>query len=135
LRTAAGLPVERGDLDPPNLPRERMQFAERYRIDRAGTAQRTILQALSLMNGPLTTAFTSVETSPTLAAVADAPFLSTAGKIESLFLAALGRKPTELELAPLAAHVEARAIGGSRAPGLADVFWALVNSSEFGTNH
>ncbi len=89
LRTAAGLPVERGELDPPNLPRERREFAEKYRIDRAATAQRSILQALSLMNGPLTTTFTSVATSPALAAIAHAPFLSTTEKIESLFLAAL----------------------------------------------
>src|SRR5262249_20200308 len=56
--------------------------------------QTSIPQALALMNGGFVNDATSLERSGTLAAVAHAPFLDTAGRIETLYLAALGRKPS-----------------------------------------
>lgn len=135
LRIAAGLPVERDDLDSPNALRERRTFAEKFRVERAGTAQRSILQSLSLMNGKLTAELTTVEKSPTLRTIGDAPFLETKGKVEALFLATLGRKPSDDELIPLLKYVEHGGIDGELKKGLADLFWALLNSSEFNTNH
>jgi hypothetical protein len=64
--------------------------------------------------------------------VFDAPFLDTAAKVEALYYAALGRKPDADELGPAVQHVSKCADPKS---GLADVLWALLNSSEFGTNH
>ena len=49
--------------------------------------QTSILQALTVMNGKLVADQTSVSRGEVLAAVADAPFLDTAGKVESLFYA------------------------------------------------
>ena len=103
-----------------------------FRVDRTGTAQRSILQALSLMNGRLTTDLTDVSQSPALRAVAGAPFLDTKGKVESLYLAALGRKPSEDELAPVVKYVEGES---DVKKALADVLWALINTTEFNTNH
>jgi hypothetical protein len=135
LRVAAGLPPERDDLGSASVVRDRKRFADKFRVERAGTAQRSILQALSLMNGKLTAELTAVEKTPTLRAVADAPFLNTAGKVEALFLAALGRRPTADELGPLVKYVEKGGADGDAKKALADIFWALLNSSEFNTNH
>ena len=58
--------------------------------------QTSILQALTLMNGKFVgdaTDASDLEKTETLAAVADAPFLDTAGKIEVLYLSTLSRKP------------------------------------------
>ena len=68
-------------------------------------------------------------------AVAEAPFLTTPGKVETLYLAAPGRPPRPAERDRLVDYVEG---GGPRKDAkhaLADVFWALLNSSEFGVNH
>ena len=135
LRVAAGLPPVRPDLDPASVVQAKKQFSEKFRIERAGTAQRSILQSLSLMNGKLMADMTDVAKTPTLRAVADAPFLNTGGKIDALYLATLGRKPNADELGPLVKYVEKGGADGDIGKALADVFWAVLNSSEFNTNH
>ena len=112
--------------------------------DKATEVQTSILQALSLMNGQVTAAATDLERSETLAALLDAPFMDTAERIETLYLAALSRQPTPRELARTLKYVES---GGSAEDpsladkekndnrALADVFWVLLNSSEFFLNH
>jgi hypothetical protein len=97
--------------------------------------QTSILQALALMNGRFVADATGVQNSRSLAAVLDAPFLDTTGRIETLYLATLSRKPRPDELARLVKYVDA---GGARQDpkaALGDVFWALLNSSEFILNH
>jgi hypothetical protein len=109
--------------------------------DRPTEVQTSILQALAMMNGQLTSEATSLEGSETLAAIADAPFLSTSEKVEALYLAALSRKPTSKELGRLTRYVdkggESKAKDESKrqSEALADVFWALLNSAEFKFNH
>ncbi|HEY1189180.1 MAG TPA: hypothetical protein VGE74_16110 [Gemmata sp.] len=132
LRIAAGLPPDRTDLDPLNATRARKQFADKFRIERAGTAQRSILQSLSLMNSALTAGLTDPAQSPVRKVTADAPFLDTKAKVEALYLVALGRKPTADESGSAVAHVEKGTAAGK---AHADVLWVLLNSSEFGTNH
>jgi hypothetical protein len=133
LRVAAGLRPDRDDLDP-NVARERRAVVDRFRIERPGMAQRSILQALSLMNGSLTQELTDFARSPTLRAVAEAPFLDAADKIEALFLATLSRPPTKEESVRLMNLIESSRDGEAKQL-LADVFWALLNSSEFNSNH
>jgi hypothetical protein len=135
LRVAAGLPPERTDLDPTGAGRARRAFAEKFRVERLGEAQRAILQSLSLMNGDLTQALTDPAKSPTLRAIADAPFLDTAAQVDALFLAALGRKPTADEAGPLVKYVAAGGADRDAKKALADVFWVLLNGTEFATNH
>jgi hypothetical protein len=113
--------------------------------DRATQAQTSILQALSLMNGKVIASATSLENSETLAAVADAPFVTTGERIETLYLATLSRKPEkpELERAVQFVRDAEKAAKDRDKPGrraayrnaLADVFWALLNSPEFILNH
>ena len=71
------------------------RFVELFtnRDEKPTEGETSILQALALMNGPLIANVTSLETSVTLAAVAEAPYLDTQGRIETLFLAALSRRP------------------------------------------
>lgn len=135
LRVAAGLPVERDDLDPTNALRERKRFTAEFHVERAATAQRSILQSLTLMNGKTTAVLTDAAKTPALVATANSSFLDTRGKVEALVLAALGRKPTAKELETFAAYVESGGAHKDSAKALADVFWALLNSSEFNTNH
>jgi hypothetical protein len=95
----------------------------------------SILQALSLMNGKLVADATNVERSVTLASVADAPFLDTPGKVEALFLATLSRQPKSAERDRFVKYVESGGAQKDKKKALADVFWALLNSSEFMLNH
>ncbi len=94
--------------------------------------QTSIPQALALMNGRFVNDATALERSGTLAAVAGAPFLDARGRVETLFLAALGREPTAEESGRLTKYLEK---SGDPNQALADVFWALLNSSEFVLNH
>jgi hypothetical protein len=53
--------------------------------------------------------------------------------IETLYLAALARKPSAKELAVASGVVAAR--GGDVPGALQDVWWAVLNSNEFILNH
>jgi hypothetical protein len=90
----------------------------------------SIQQALFLMNGKLATTAAGPG-GRTLAAVSDGPG-TTAEKVSDLFLVVLSRKPTTAEVKKLATFVDAAA---DRKDALADVFWALLNSTEFAVNH
>ncbi|MDR3636303.1 MAG: DUF1549 and DUF1553 domain-containing protein [Isosphaeraceae bacterium] len=113
------------------------QFLELFanRDEKPTEGQTSILQALSLMNGPLTSSVTTLKTGDTLAAVSDAPFLDTAGRIETMYLATLTRRPRPDETDRLVKYVEAAGPEKGQGKALADVFWALLNSPEFRFNH
>jgi hypothetical protein len=97
--------------------------------------QMSILQALTLMNGRFIADQTSVERSQFLAGVIDAPFLDTAGKVDALYLATLSRKPTREEAEKYASYIDRGGNIGNKNKAATDVFWALLNSSEFTLNH
>ena len=87
---------------------------------------------------------TTLERSETLAAIVDAPFMTTADRIETLYLATLSRKPSAKDLERTTRFIEdavtrAKAANREVQPAynnaLADVFWVLLNSSEFSLNH
>jgi hypothetical protein len=120
-----------------NSPRNEFLSKFASRGDRAVESQTSILQALTLMNGKVIRDATSLERSRALAAVLDAPFLTTEERIESLYLAALSRKPKPRELDRLVKYVESAPADKEDAYQrvLADVFWALLNSAEFAVNH
>lgn len=103
--------------------------------EKPSEAQTSILQALALMNGQLVAGATGIESGATLSAVAEAPFLRTSGRVETLFLATLGRRPGPEEAARMVAYVESGGATGDQRKALSDVFWALLNSPEFVLNH
>jgi hypothetical protein len=98
-------------------------------------AETSILQALTLMNGGLVSDAVDLEKSETLVAVADAPFLSSFERVETLVMATLSRRPTPEESSRFVDYVERGGAAKNPKQALADVFWALLNSAEFALNH
>jgi len=81
-----------------NLGSPRQNFLELFNEQERKTEHQTAIpQALAMMNSDMITLATNPNGGQVLGAVVDAPFLTTEGKIETLFLAALSRKPTEKE--------------------------------------
>jgi hypothetical protein len=113
----------------------RFDFVNRFAgQDRRTEKQTSILQALLMMNGRFVADATQLSSGSTLGAVADASFMTSAQKIETLYLAALGRLPRPDEIERMESYI---ARGGARNDpnaALADVFWVLLNSSEFALN-
>ncbi|MGV3486418.1 MAG: DUF1549 and DUF1553 domain-containing protein [Planctomycetaceae bacterium] len=93
-----------------------------------------IPQALMLMNGSMIAEATG-EASSGLIQSLDAPFFTDRQRIDVLFMATLSRpaRPDELKL--VESFVPAGANSEQRRIGLADLLWALINSSEFTLNH
>ena len=112
----------------------RAEFLRTFRDDAESPADRrtSILQALALMNGDLVAGAADLGRSRTLAAVAGAPFLDRGERLDALYLATVSRFPTAREREDLTAYLHA---AESESAGLADIFWALLNGSEFATNH
>jgi hypothetical protein len=96
--------------------------------------QTTIAQALALMNGSLTAQAVNLKDSRTLLAVVEFP-MRPAQRVEAIYLATLSRPPREDELERLTLYVMDGGPTNDPDRALADVFWALLNSSEFATNH
>jgi hypothetical protein len=98
-------------------------------------SQTSILQALTLMNGAFLSGATRPETGETIGAIAEAPYLDTAGRVEMVFLAALSRLPRSEERSLAIEYIDRHKAEADRARALSDVFWALLNGPEFRTNH
>ena len=118
-----------------NNDEARQEFLDNFRNDSDPPTERatTILQALQVMNGGFVADATHLVDSQTLAGVLDARFLDTAEKIEVLFFATLSRRPMEDELNHFQEYVESGGPMNDQQAALSDVFWALLNSSEFMT--
>ncbi len=89
------------------------------------------------MNGRFVGDMTSPDQtkSELLSGVTASPFFSTNEKIETLYLATVSRFPTDAERKKLTAYVEKGGPTGDSTRALADIYWALLNSSEFAFNH
>ncbi len=117
-----------------STPRAKFLAKFQARPDQPIDAPASIQQALFLMNGAYATEAASAEKSRTLAAIAAAPG-SVAEQVEQLFLVVLSRKPTAAESKRMVEFVESGGPAKDRKSALADVFWALLNSTEFAVNH
>jgi hypothetical protein len=118
-----------------NSPRGEIMTKFANPVDRRTEWQTTILQALSLMNGKFIADATSLERSETLAAVMDSPFMDTQQKLDTLYMAALGRPMRGSEAGRLVPYVTSGGPSRDSKKALCDVFWVLLNSSEFILNH
>lgn len=109
--------------------------------------QTSVLQALSLMNGELINDATGLQSSRTLAGILDYPGFDNSRRIEALFLATLNRRPRPEELDRFVAYVDSQTpedVSGAkedksqtevRNKAVSDIFWTLLNSSEFSLIH
>lgn len=93
-----------------------------------GEFEGTVPQALLLMNGPLINAGASALPGTALTEIL-ADKGSDESKIEQLYLRTLSRRPTGAETVRWASYVSAGR------PAYEDLFWALLNSSEFQMRH
>jgi hypothetical protein len=118
-----------------NSPRQDFLEAFAGQDGRPSDRRTSIVQALALMNGRLSADATDLARGATLLAVADAYFLDTAAKVETLYLATLSRRPTAAELQRSVLYVERGGPSLDPKKALADVLWSLVNSAEFVLNH
>jgi hypothetical protein len=94
--------------------------------------QAGIPQALLLMNGEVVANLTDPQQSRLISGAAEAPFLDDAGRIETLFLATLTRRPSDAEAARC---LEVLKQDNDTRQALSDILWALLNTSEFALNH
>ena len=118
-------------LGPSTSPRAKFLAKFQTHPDQPLDTHASIQQALFLMNGKLATTATGTASSRTLEAITDRPG-TPADKVGELFLVVLSRKATAAESKKLAAFVDA---AEDKKVALADVFWVLLNSTEFAVNH
>jgi len=118
-----------------NAPRS--QFVSQFTDSVSGPTERqtSVLQALSMMNGQLITSATDLNASRTLAGIIDYPGFDNEQRIDAMFMATLNRKPRPEELERFVSYVDSNRAGEKPGTGLSDVFWTLLNSSEFSLNH
>lgn len=111
-------------------PRNEFQDLFSNESDPPTERQTTIIQALAMMNGR----FIAENVTPDkglLGATATFPDMTLDERLETLYLAALGRTPRVSELNKLRTYCEGRELKVA----LSDVFWSLLNSTEFLLNH
>jgi hypothetical protein len=114
-------------------PAVRADFLRRFTASHGNRVeqQTSILEVLLLMNGALIGDATTLTRGGVFTGIAEAPWLDTPGRVQALYVATLSRLPTAEERRKLTAYID----GGDPRKALADVFWALLNSSEFLFNH
>ena len=118
-----------------NTPRGEILSKFANPVDRRTEWQTSILQALALMNGRFVADATSLNRSETLAAVVDSPFMDVRQKLDTLYLSALARPMRGSEASRLIPYVQSGGPSRHSDKALSDVFWVLLNSSEFILNH
>jgi hypothetical protein len=91
-------------------------------------------QALLLMNGEAVTDVTDIEKSRLLVSL-EAPFLNDEERLETLYLSALARFPTDDEKEQHLSFLSAAQGEQARREAMGDLLWVLVNSAEFAFNH
>lgn len=91
----------------------------------------SIPQALMMMNGPLVEKAISAEKGSYLHTILT-DSQSDAGKIQSLFVSALGRMPTRPEMNQINGLMR---YNRDKVAAYQDLYWALLNSNEFIVNH
>ncbi|HVJ66705.1 MAG TPA: DUF1549 domain-containing protein [Caulifigura sp.] len=131
LQTAAGQSTGSSRGSAPWLDQQR--FVSQFLVERPATAQMSPLQALVLMNGSPVQELSAAEASPLLLSL-QAPFLTDSQRLDEIFLAVYSRFPSADEvtrLLPAGDQPEEAKWKEHWSP----LFWALLNSSEFITNH
>jgi hypothetical protein len=113
----------------------RAQFLAKFTSqDKRIETQTSILQALYLMNGKFINERCQLENNVSLKSIATAN-TTTARRVETLYMVVLSRMPRPDELDRLVRYIESGGGTNDQRQAVADVYWALLNSSEFMLNH
>jgi hypothetical protein len=130
-------PVQNQQFFNPNqLQTPRAQFMLKYtNQDRRHEPQTSILQALFLMNGKFMADLTKLEKNEDLRTLAVQTKGGHPQRIRSLYMMVLSRPPRADEIDRLLPYLERGGATGNLGEALSDIYWALLNSSEFLLNH
>jgi hypothetical protein len=118
-----------------NNPRQ--QFLLKFPTqDRRYEPQTSILQALFLMNGKFIAERTKVVNNEDLQTLAQQDIVGGhKGRLHSMYRLVLSRPPQPIEFDRLIPYLERGGATGRLEDAVSDVYWALLNSSEFLHNH
>ncbi|WP_417391870.1 DUF1549 domain-containing protein [Gimesia sp.] len=134
LQTAANLPSELRDVEGRSDRSQRSEFASRFYIENSFSAERSISQSLTLMNGSFVNELTTKQENLMLASILSSPFMNFDEQIDTVFIAVLGRHARKTEMKVVKQSFESH-VDATRESRLGNLFWVLVNSTEFNTNH
>lgn len=109
------------------------RFGDRGEDEFEGDAV-TITQRLIMMNGNMVQERTKVDLFNNAATRISKMVPDNAKAIDLVYLCSLNRKPSEQELATFTEYLGDKK-GGARDRALSDVYWAIINSTEFSWNH
>jgi hypothetical protein len=123
--------------NPNQLQSPRQQFLQKFtNQDRRHEPQTSILQALFMMNGGFMAERTNAKKNEDLQVLSN-PDIEGGheSRIRSMYRMVLSRPPREDEIQRLAPYLERGGATGNLRDAVSDIFWALLNSSEFLHNH
>ncbi|MAT16539.1 MAG: hypothetical protein CMJ46_14865 [Planctomyces sp.] len=119
-----------------NIDPQRTQFIQKFKRtgDNQTDYQAGIPQALTLMNGGLTSRAVTIKESSLLKALS-APFYTNQDRINTLFLATLSHPPEAETGTMFLEYLEAQPDAPAQQTALGHILWALLNSAEFTMNY
>jgi Protein of unknown function (DUF1553)/Protein of unknown function (DUF1549) len=115
----------------------RGEFLGRFPLQpKKSEAATSILQALFMMNSKVTEQMVSTDQDGNLAwLVNKAEKVKTTKIVEQLYMLTLSRLPRTAERDRFAAYIDLGGPSGDKRKAIGDVYWALLNCSEFSLNH
>jgi Protein of unknown function (DUF1553)/Protein of unknown function (DUF1549) len=120
---------------PGQMQTPRAQFMTKFaNQDRRHEPQTSILQSLFLMNGKFMGDLVRYENNADLQTLATQN-TSHAQRVKSLYMWVLSRPPRQDETDRLVRYLRERESPGEIGAAVSDIYWALLNSSEFLLNH
>ncbi|MFO0936961.1 MAG: DUF1549 domain-containing protein [Gemmataceae bacterium] len=113
----------------------RGEFVSRFpQSNRRTESATSILQSLMLMNGKFISSLTTEEKNPLVGRLANSAGTSREA-VELLFLSTLSRYPSRTERETFELYLESGGPAEDYSRAVGDLFWVLVNSTEFLLNH
>jgi len=134
LYVASGKRLLRRDLDSAESLHRRQAFCEAMVLD-PSRPNRSIAQALRLLNGELSTGLSDPKNNATVSGLSHASFLNESECVSALYWSVLSRPPTDKELSQLRDAGLMNDSLETRPQRYGKLFWLLVNTIEFNTNH